>query len=178
METILNISPWLSIGAFIIALVSLRYSIRKQKFDEEMATSDQTAILLSKIGDAKVLLTKQHDMVSKLRAQSIKCATIPADIFDLLDESIDSMEKMLDLDMGNICFSKPRSYRQVKLMQGQLDAQASVLSSLISNVDETLKKCEVCPVQINAKQQLAARGDTGSPQPQPQSEHPPKENNQ
>ena len=141
-------STVLSIGAFIISLVSLYFSIRKQRFEEETATSDQEAAIISKLADLKVQNIKAREKLASLRANWPQCMIDSINSLDHFDKAFDVIDRSNDNLFANISNKNRLTYRRAKHAQGYLDAQEILQSYITSNISNQLeiakKPCVPC----------------------------------
>ena len=140
MEWTTLVTTLLAIGAFVMSGLSLYISSRKDKFEREVVTAEQTAVLLSKIGEQRVNLLKYDDLLAKLRRRYSANGDSRLQSIELFQKAIDLMSPNIEDTFFKIQSNHLLSYRDIKMQQSHYDLLNSILAFVMQGTDELLKE--------------------------------------
>ncbi len=132
-----TITQLIAIGAFVMSGVSLYLSIAKHKYKQEIATAEQTALLLLKMGEMEVQILKYGERLNKLRSRYAQSDDPRLKSIEIYIKVIKSLSKIIDGEVKNVD-SGNLAYRDIKLQQSHYDTMNSVLEFVIQGADELL----------------------------------------
>lgn len=164
MEWPTAISTLIAIGAFIMSGISLYISIRKDTFEREVATAEQSAILLSKIGEQRVQLLKYDGLLSRLHKRYSDNGDTRLHSIELFQKAIDLMSPVVEKTFEDVQGNNAMTYREIKMRQGRFDVMNSTLAYVIQGTNDLLKDE---PCDKSCEQAVAGYVAQGAPSPEP-----------
>ena len=141
------ISTLIAIGAFVMSVISLYISIRKDTFDREVATAEQTTLLLSKIAEQQVQMLKYEGVLSKLRKRYSTKGDPRLKTIELFQKAIDLMSPAIEEEFSKVRGNRSMTYREIKMQQSHYDSQNSLLAFVIQGTDELVKEQDEIPCE-------------------------------